>query len=317
MRVAVLADSHLQRHLLREALTGLGHQVTVNMDPAQLEAATLHQHVADVWLVCLHGMDRHQQALLEQLYELGTPVLIGEGEAPQRGTEDYQRWQRSLDKKLFALGKPQAGQPLQCLDPPVLPPADSGPAQQVWLLVASLGGPAAVKEFLDHLPGNLPVGFLYAQHIDQKLEESLPRAVGRHSQWQVRLASHNDFIRSGEVVVVPVSQELTFTACGRMQCSGQPWSGSYAPSFEQMILNLAAGFGRRCGVIVFSGMGEDGSVACIDAAGMGMQIWTQCSQSSTCPSMPDSIRQTGYSSYSGSPCELARAMVTHAGGISF
>lgn len=313
MRVAVLADSHLQRHALREALTGLGYQLAVNMDPARLEVATLDQHAADVWLVSLLQVDAHLQALLEHLYEQDVPVLVGEGVTPHTGSEEYPRWRRSLDSKLRTL-VPRPDEPLLQQEASVVEmQAVGGPATQVWLLAASLGGPVAVKEFLDCLPGNLPIGFLYAQHIDQGFEKSLPKAVGRHSQWQVRLARHNDFVGTGEVVVVPVDQELTFTASGRMQCRGRPWQGSYAPSIEQMMLNLAVGFGPRCGVIVFSGMGEDGSAACLDATGMGMQIWAQCSQSSTCASMPDSIRNTGYSSYSGSPRELAQAMAQHAG----
>lgn len=248
-------------------LCKLGHQVTADMDPAQLDAATLHQHAAGAWLVCLGSMNRHQQRLLEQLYILDIPMLIGESEIPQQESTEYRQWQHSLETKLLALDKARVGQRLEQSDALAV---GGSPAPQVWLLLASLGGPAAVKEFLDHLPADLPIGFLYAQHIDQPLEKSLPRAVGRHSPWRVRLASHNDFVRSGEVVVVPVDQELALTAGGRMQCSGQPWRGRYTPSFEQMILNLAAAFGSRCGVIVFSGMGEDGSAACLEAAGMGM-----------------------------------------------
>lgn len=313
MRVAVLADRQLQRYALRQALTKLGHQVTADMDPAQLDAATLHQHAAGAWLVCLGTMNRHQQRLLEQLYILDIPMLIGESEIPQQESTEYRQWQHSLETKLLALDKARVGQRLEQSDALAV---GGSPAPQVWLLLASLGGPAAVKEFLDHLPADLPIGFLYAQHIDQPLEKSLPRAVGRHSPWRVRLASHNDFVRSGEVVVVPVDQELALTAGGRMQCSGQPWRGRYTPSFEQMILNLAAAFGSRCGVIVFSGMGEDGSAACLEAAGMGMQVWAQCSQSSVCSSMPDSVRQTGCCSCNGSPRELALAMAAHVAGMN-
>lgn len=47
------------------------------------------------------------------------------------------------------------------------------PAHQVWLLAASLGGPEAVKAFMDALPGGLPVGFVYAQHIEASFESAL------------------------------------------------------------------------------------------------------------------------------------------------
>lgn len=315
MRIAILADSHLQRGILRELLGRLGHEVVFNAAPGLLEAGALGQYAADAWLVCLLHVDRHQHKLLEQLYDQDIPVLVDEGEAPPASSEDYPRWQRSLENKLDALCPPRPAGVLP-VQPGLPGTPDGEPAAQLWLLAASLGGPAAVKEFLDCLPAGLPIGFLYAQHIDPGFEKSLPRAVGRHSQWQVRLARHNDFVRSGEVVVVPVGHELSFTASGRMQCLERPWTGSYAPSIGQMMLNLATGFGRRSGVIVFSGMGGDGSGACMDAAGLGMQIWTQDAGSSACPSMPDSVRETGYSTCSGSPRELAQALLQHVGRAS-
>lgn len=314
MRIAVLADSHLQRKNLREVLGWLGYEIVMNADPSQLEPSGLQQCATDVWLVSLQCMDSHQQLLLEQLYGQNVPVLVDEGTAPLAGSEDYPRWQRNLQAKLSVLDKKlTAAQSCQALPGPDLLTEPAGePAEQVWLLAASLGGPAAVKEFLDALPASVPVGFLYAQHINQEFEKSLPRAVGRHSQWPVRLAQHNDYVRRGEVVVVPVSHELAF-ADGRMQCCETPWRGSYAPSIEQMMLNLAAGFGPRSGTIIFSGMGGDGSAACDEVVRRGMQIWAQDSRSSACSSMPDSVRQTGQSSYSGSPQELAVAMLNHVG----
>ena len=40
-RIAVLADTSLQRHVLQQALTGSGYQVVLNNDPARLEPADL------------------------------------------------------------------------------------------------------------------------------------------------------------------------------------------------------------------------------------------------------------------------------------
>ncbi|NVJ11438.1 chemotaxis protein CheB, partial [Myxococcus sp. AM001] len=166
----------------------------------------------------------------------------------------------------------------------------------VWLLAASLGGPAAVKAFLDALPGGLPVGFVYAQHIDASFESALPQAVGRHSQWHVNPARHGDPVRCGEVVVVPISHELGFSDDGQMQISERGWPEPYSPSIDQMMLNLAQHFGALSGVIVFSGMGSDGSAAAAYVRRQGSVIWTQRADSCACPSMPDSLREAGYSS---------------------
>ncbi|MDG1579732.1 chemotaxis protein CheB [Pseudomonas sp. GOM6] len=326
-RIAVIADTSLQRHVLQQALAGSGYQVVLNSDPARLDEEALSACETDLWLVDLAQSE--DSPLVDSLLEnASAPVLFGEGHAPERHSENYPRWERRLFGKLKRL----VGDPTQAVGPSLealmaeaqrpgrvdLPaaladtPLVAGePARQVWLLAASLGGPAAVKAFLDALPGGLPIGFVYAQHIDATFEAALPQAVGRHSQWHVNPVRHGDAVRCGEVVVAPISQELGFADDGLMQLTERPWPEPYSPSIDQMMLNLAQQFGAHCGVIAFSGMGSDGSAAAAYVRRQGGVIWTQKADSCACPSMPDSLREGGYSSFSGEPRELAAALVNH------
>lgn len=326
-RIAIIADTSLQRHVLQQALTGSGYQVVLNSDPARIDEQTLAACETDLWLVDLAQLE--DSPLVDNLLEqTRSPVLFGEGHAPERHSDNYPRWERSLFGKLKRLiGDPSSavGPSLEALmedgqRPPrlTLPEvladtqlAAGEPARQVWLLAASLGGPSAVKAFLDALPGGLPVGFIYAQHIDAGFEKALPQAVGRHSQWHVNPARHGDNVRCGEVVVAPIAQELGFSADGLMQFCERAWPEPYSPSIDQMMLNLAQQFGSSCGVIVFSGMGSDGSAAAAYLRRQGGEIWTQRADSCACASMPDSLREGGYSVHSGDPRELAELLVNH------
>jgi chemosensory pili system protein ChpB (putative protein-glutamate methylesterase) len=326
-RIAVIADTSLQRHVLQQALTGSGYQVVLNSDPARLDEATLAACETDLWLVDLAQSEDFP--LVDDLMEnASAPILFGEGHAPERHSENYPRWERRLFGKLKKLiGHPSqaVGPSLQALLseaqrpsrldlPRVLadtPLVVGEVARQVWLLAASLGGPEAVKAFLDALPGGLPVGFVYAQHIDPSFESALPQAVGRHSQWRVNLARHGDAVRCGEVVVVPISRELGFDEVGAMHISERTWPEPYSPSVDQMMLNLAQHFAGLCGVIAFSGMGSDGSAAAAYVRRQGGTIWTQRADTCICPSMPDSLREGGYSTFSGDPRELASGLVNH------
>lgn len=325
-RIAVLADTSLQRHVLQQALTSNGFQVVLNKDPARLEPADLDTAQADLWLVDLAQTE--DSPLVDALLERDTTrVLFGEGHAPERHSEFYPRWERSLFSKLKRLvGDPSraVGPRLDVLQGEVQRPerltlpsvlADTAPAgepaAQVWLLAASLGGPEAVKAFLDALPGGLPVGFIYAQHIEASFESALSQAVGRHSQWQVRQVRPGEPVRCGEVVIAPISEELGFETDGSTRMNGRCWPEPYSPSIDQMMLNLARQFGERCGVIAFSGMGSDGSAAAAYLLRQGGRVWTQRADSCACSSMPDNLREGGYSSYSGDPHELAQALVNH------
>lgn len=326
-RIAVIADTSLQRHVLQQALAGNGYQVVLNSDPARLDEETLSACEVDLWLVDLAQSD--DSPLVDNLMERASaPVLFGEGHAPERHSENYPRWERRLFGKLKRLvGDPavavgpsleallaEAQRPARLDLPRALadtPLVAGEPARQVWLLAASLGGPAAVKAFLDALPGGLPVGFIYAQHIDPTFETALPQAVGRHSQWPVNLARPGDAVRAGEVVVVPISHELSFAEDGAMLVGERPWPEPYSPSIDQVMLNLAQHYGAQCGVIAFSGMGSDGSAAAAYVRRQGAPIWTQRGDSCACASMPDSLREGGYSTFSADPRELAQALVNH------
>lgn len=325
-RIAVIADTSLQRHVLQQALQSNGYQVVLNSDPARLEPEVLQDCETDLWLVDLSQME--DSPLVDELIERASaPVLFGEGHAPERHSENYPRWERRLFGKLKRLvGDPtkaigpslnalleDAQRPNRVEVPGVLAdtPLKSGAADMVWLLAASLGGPSAVKAFLDALPGGLPIGFVYAQHIDASFEAMLPQAVGRHSQWHVTAARDAEAVRYGEVIVAPVSNELAFTEDGLMHMSNRSWPEPYSPSIDQMMLNLGRQYGNRFGVIAFSGMGSDGSAAAAYVIRQGGLIWTQRAETCTCPSMTDSMRDGGYSSFNGDPRELATALVNH------
>lgn len=325
-RIAVIADTSLQRHMLQQVLLTHGYQVMFNTDPQRLDRASLFVSEPDLWLVDLvQGEDPELLDLL--LEQAQAPVLFGEGAAPERTSEHYPRWERRLVGKLKRLVRDPHHAVGLSLDSLLdagngtgrigLPEALAGstsngePARLVWLLAASLGGPPAVKDFLDALPHDLPLGFIYAQHIDPSFEQRLPQAVGRHSQWPVNMAREGDMVRCGEVVVVPIAHEMTFDEHGCMRLTDRPWPEPYSPSIDQTMLNLAQHYGPHCGVIAFSGMGSDGSQAAAYLLRQGGRIWTQDAGSCACSSMPDSLREGGFSSFSATPRKLAEALVEH------
>ena len=331
IRIAVVADTSLQRHILQQFLLQQGYQVVLNSDPQHLDLDVLAACETDLWLYGMASANDDDCIVLDYfLGEATVPVLFGEGSAPERSSEDYPRWERSLLKKIMHLTRhlgvvqvinevtlvsmknAVAEQPIelpQCFANYSAVPEQQ--AKQVWLLAASMGGPQAIKAFLDVLPKGLPLGFIYAQHIDPHCESSLPQAVGRHSEWSVRLCSEHPCVREGEVVIAPIQHELRFSTDGIMQTLETPWSGPYSPSIEQMMCNLAQYYGKNCGVIVFSGMGSDGSIAAEYVQQQGAPVWTQNADSCACSSMPDSIRNAGFSSLNATPRGLAQALVQY------
>ncbi|GHD49755.1 chemosensory pili system protein ChpB (putative protein-glutamate methylesterase) [Marinobacter persicus] len=323
--IGIVADVVLQRHRLQEATGKFGLDVLFSGDPERLIGYPAFPEVA-LWLVTLKDEADHP-ALFDYLLEhTDAPVLFGVDPAPAAGTIDCFRWERrllnKLEQQLGRIEQLDTANDMEDLaraasdtrNAPALSnwitPADTDtPAREIWVLGASLGGPAAVKTFLDHLPPGLPVGFVYAQHIDNNFTNVLTRILGRHAHYQLKPAAEGMRICHGDVVLMPVEQEWTFTSNGTLTCTGKPWPGPYGPSIDQALLNVAEHFSKRCHAIIFSGMGNDGAIAAPRLHENGSRIWVQNSASCGNSSMPDSVLATGCTGFSGTPAQLAAELV--------
>src|SRR5690554_5919250 len=208
--IGIIADDPLQRHVLQHAISIYGYRVVANYDPGRLDEQLLQQaESAQAWVVDLSDEERWSDALDLLLEQTEAPILFGLGAAPGRNSIDYPRWERRLFTKLRelvgdptdlsehgeSLGQLEAiePQPRQVPLPAGLTPYSSqAPVERVIILGASLGGPAAVKAFLDCLPQGLPAAFVYAQHIDANFAGVLAKVLGRHSCFTLVEASPGD-----------------------------------------------------------------------------------------------------------------------------
>ena len=300
--IALLVSDEDGRRVLARTLTELGYRLSFAAAPDQLQLSDLTAVKTDLWLLDVPD----ECALSDWLLDCSpVPVLLGSGEIPPAQHEDHVRWQRRLRSKLGELLDEPPQAPLW--QPPLATP-ELRQQRSVWLLGASLGGPAAVKQFLDTLPAEAPVAFVYAQHIDAGFEHQLPQILGRQNTWRIRNCSEGSQLQHGEVLVAPINRMLGFGPEGQAQLQDRPWPGAYQPSLEALLDQLAGAFAPHCGAIIFSGMGEDGVAACGRLRRQGMEVWTQSSASAACATMPEAVRRAGFSSREGSPTELALAL---------
>lgn len=319
-RVGVIADDKQQGYLLALAIRGQGYQVVVNTDPAGLEPHWHEDGALDIWVVDLSSEDRWQDFLDHLLEAAAVPLLFCDGQAPARTADEYPKWERRLVTKLVGfIGKPAVEERLEAL-PERKPRAIATPREfariqpaehprRVWVLGASLGGPAAVKLFLDCLPAALPVAFVLAQHIDGSFLESLCGVLSRDNEIRCKVGVDGEVLRHGELAIAPVEYAITFANDGRIKSTGQQWEGPYAPSIDQVIGHVSKGFGRASGAIIFSGMGNDGAIAAPRMAAGGCPVWAQNEQTCAVSSQPDAVRETGCVSFEGSPEQLAGQLV--------
>ena len=133
--------------------------------------------------------------------------------------------------------------------------------------------------------------------------------LSRDNAIQCRVGVDGAALRHGEVAIAPVDYAVRFRHDGRIQSTGQSWEGPYAPSIDQVIQHVSDGFAGACGAILFSGMGNDGAIAAPRLAASGGPVWAQSTETCAVSSQPDSVRETGCVSFSGSPEQLALQLV--------
>ena len=321
-RIGVIADSTLQGHLLSNAIRTQGYELAVNTAPNLLEDRWYSSTDLALWVVDLTDEDRWNDFLDRFLEESETPILFCDGQAPARNAPEYPRWERRLlTKMLDYVERPRIEVELDALTPAVsqkivIPtPKEfsmaprSGRPQRVWVLGASLGGPAAVKVFLDSLPAELPVAFLLAQHIDASFVETLAGVLCRDNNFKCEVGYDGTSLSHGTVTIAPIEYEVGFTETGVITSTGKDWEGPYAPSIDQAINNVSMRYGQYSGAILFSGMGNDGSIAAPHMKQRGGTVWAQSTETCACSSQPDSVRETGCVTYSDAPEKLALALV--------
>tara|TARA_B100000446_G_scaffold137295_1_gene129653 strand:- start:33 stop:1076 length:1044 start_codon:yes stop_codon:yes gene_type:complete len=332
-KIGIIADNILQQHLLKTSLMHFGFNVALTADPERMLKNDVNAIPdLDAWVVDILDDDADHHEWLDTLFDGDAPVLFGMGEAPQRHCESYPRWEKRLfskmkellsDSSLLAIADQNDIDALECnnnnadsqatpLLPSIFKNTELGsPAEHVWVLGASLGGPDAVKEFLDYLPVGLPVGFIYAQHIDARFQKALVKTLGRHAGITMVPYAEGKRVNTGEVMLAPVEHEFIFDVEGRTVSKNTAWPGPYGPSVDQVMLNVAHHYGTRARYILFSGMGNDGAEAVIRISQSPAVIWTQNSESCANSSMPDSAVATGCISYTGTPRQLASQLVNY------
>lgn len=179
--------------------------------------------------------------------------------------------------------------------------------QSVWLLAGSAGATGAVQRFLNQFHTVPPVAFIYAQHYDPERADQLQQFTLENNLFSLEIAEDGCFLSPGCVTMVPPQQRLDMLAGGRWQQRSGGWAG-HTPDIDQLIQSFAAAQLPCPGVIVFSGMGDDGTRALPQLAAAGGRIWVQSPDDAVCAGMPRAAIATGLVQRVATASELARAL---------
>jgi len=116
-------------------------------------------------------------------------------------------------------------------------------------------------------------------------------------------------LRHQDVIISPVGERLQINSVGTIELDDLTEASHYSPSIDMVIGDAASRYGKQAGVIIFSGMGDDGRRGCRQMLEAGGQVWVQTAESCVVSSMPDTVKQACQPQFVGNPEQLAKQLV--------
>lgn len=194
-------------------------------------------------------------------------------------------------------------------DEPAKPSYQPAELGSCWVIGASLGGPAAVKRFLQSLPEDINCSFIIAQHIDENFLPVLADILTTSSSFEVKVANGSNPMSPGKIYLAPLKGKIIFLQDGSMLVDhSQKWSEPYSPCIDDVIESVSAVYKEKSGAIIFSGMGQDGLNGSQKMKALGGTIWAQSVDTCANGSMPDAVIAADLTSVVESPEMLAEQL---------
>ncbi|KZX58005.1 hypothetical protein A3709_20555 [Halioglobus sp. HI00S01] len=182
----------------------------------------------------------------------------------------------------------------------------------VWILGASTGGGPALRTFLAGIGNGHNAAFIIGQHTRLGDHFHLSDLQNANPALNVSFARGVKQLRPNDVLIAPPHAQLEFGLAGRVTLSNAAYSGGYTPNINQMIYKWLDADLPGKGVIIFSGMDDDGAQGCVKAAESGIPVFAQLPESSICDSMPSAVIDNGSAVFVGTPLNLASSFLDRA-----
>lgn len=177
----------------------------------------------------------------------------------------------------------------------------------VVVIGASTGGPRVVRQILAGLPTTFGAAVVVVQHIAEGFSKGMVEWLAESMPMAVRLATENDQLVPGLVLVAPDRYDLLLKAGGRVHLSSQPLL-LQRPAIDIAMQSAAEAFGSRTIGVLLTGMGRDGALGMQTIRRVGGYTIAQDKDSCTIYGMPRAAIEQGAASAILPPDQIIEAL---------
>ncbi len=193
--------------------------------------------------------------------------------------------------------------------------ASSTSAIEVLAVVASAGGPKAVRTLLEGLLPSfpLPVPVLVALQLGRHKGASFASFLGQILNIPVVELFDGATFEPGTVYVAPGRKHVEVVAKGRVRIFENLPATSYCPSLDYFLWSVARVYGKSAAGVILTGMGADGADGLLAMRRAGALTAGQDEGSSLVYGMPRVAQEIGAVSLQQSPSELPTTILDWLG----
>jgi two-component system chemotaxis response regulator CheB len=177
--------------------------------------------------------------------------------------------------------------------------------ERVVVVGASAGGVEGLREFVAHLPADLPAAVCVVLHMPANAPTALPGILDRAGPLPAFSATQGDRLCPGTVVVGVPDHHLLIGA-SEVAVSRGPRENGYRPAVDVLFRTAARWWGPRTLAVVLSGSLDDGAAGAHAVAEQGGVVHVQDPSTAPYSGMPSAALVAVPEAIAGTPAELAK-----------
>ncbi|MGQ0843182.1 MAG: chemotaxis protein CheB [Sporichthyaceae bacterium] len=178
------------------------------------------------------------------------------------------------------------------------------PATRVVAVGASAGGVEALREFVAHLPPDLPAAVCVVLHVPEHASSALPAILDRAGALPAVGVAKPQPLRDGEVLVAAPGRHLLVWD-GQVRLGHGPRENGHRPAVDVLFRSAARWWGPRAVGVVLSGSLDDGAAGLATLVRRGGTALVQDPDTAAHPGMPAAALGAVPDAARARPAELA------------
>jgi two-component system response regulator WspF len=162
---------------------------------------------------------------------------------------------------------------------------------QLVVIGASAGGPAALARILGHLRPDFPAPIIVVQHVDVQFVKGLAEWLNQQTKLHVRLAEEGECPQAGTVLLAGRDIHLVFDGPMRLAYKALAVDCSFHPSIDVFFKSAERHWLGDIVGVVLTGMGRDGAEGLLALRRGGHHTIAQDAGSSAVYGMPKAVAE--------------------------